>query len=764
MATRSGDREMTIAAVITAAAMIAGQVGGKAIRDALFLSRYPVTALPAVLLVTAALSVGAALLAARALTSRGPHRVIPATFGASAALMLATWRLGPLFPRGQAVTLYLLVSVLGMVQISGFWSLVNESYDPRTAKKRIGRIAAGGTLGGLIGGLLAERIGSMWGISLTMPMLAGLHALCAVCSLRLRPLRRRPTPASPDGAQGRREGATRLGLRVLGQTPYLRCLAGLVLLSTLAAAFVDYVFKMRASEHMSGPALLRLFAGFYTAVGLVTFVIQTAASRRVLERVGLARTVATLPLGVAAGGLGALMAPGLVTAGIARGAETVLRNSFYRSGYEVLFAPIPAREKRATKTIVDVGIERLGDALAAAIIQLVVLLTAVMTAPLLLGLAIVCSVAGIATAQRLRGGYVETLERNLLSQAEELDLRETMDPAASMTFTENMAPITWAADTATGIFARPRQTLDASRAGVAADPRAEPEPVDTARAGVAGQDDPAREPFFRRVRELRSGDPERVRKALDAGPIDRALAPHVIPLLAWETVAEAAGQALRAASDPIAGQLVDSLLDPEEEFAIRRRIPRLLCDRASSVAVEGLLQGLLDRRFEVRFRCGRALLRLHEGVGILPPDPDRIYLAVLREVAVDRRVWESQKLLELSGEDDDSPFVDSVLRERASRSLEHVFTVLALALPQQPLQVAFRGLYADDPALRGTALEYLESILPPHVRDALWPLIEDRRPRAASHRSREEILADLVRSNESIEIDLRAFRRRQEAP
>jgi hypothetical protein len=86
--------------------------------------------------------------------------------------------------------------------------------------------------------------------------------------------------------------------------------------------------------------------------------------------------------------------------------------------------------------------------------------------------------------------------------------------------------------------------------------------------------------------------------------------------------------------------------------------------------------------------------------------------------------------------------------------------LLSLVLPRQPLQVAFRGLYADDPMLRGTSLEYLESILPPHVRDALWPLLEDHRPRVPTARSREEILADLVRSNESIAINLEELRRR----
>jgi hypothetical protein len=36
----------------------------------------------------------------------------------------------------------------------------------------------------------------------------------------------------------------------------------------------------------------------------------------------------------------------------------------------------------------------------------------------------------------------------------------------------------------------------------------------------------------------------------------------------------------------------------------------------------------------------------------------------------------------------------------------------------------------DDPELRGTALEYLESILPPEVRAQLWPFLEGEGHRA----------------------------------
>jgi hypothetical protein len=114
------------------------------------------------------------------------------------------------------------------------------------------------------------------------------------------------------------------------------------------------------------------------------------------------------------------------------------------------------------------------------------------------------------------------------------------------------------------------------------------------------------------------------------------------------------------------------------------------------------------------------------------------------------------------GSDDEaSPYVDQYLRDRAGRSLEHVFTLLSLVLPRRPLWIAFQGLHTTDQVLRGTALEYLDSVLPTAVRDGLWPLVEDRGGGARRPtRPRDEVVADLMRSHESIAMNLHALRGR----
>ena len=57
---------------------------------------------------------------------------------------------------------------------SAFWLIETEMFDPHTAKKYFGRIGGAGTVGGLLGALLAERISAFFdGSAILMPCRSG---------------------------------------------------------------------------------------------------------------------------------------------------------------------------------------------------------------------------------------------------------------------------------------------------------------------------------------------------------------------------------------------------------------------------------------------------------------------------------------------------------------------------------------------------------------------------------------------------------------
>jgi hypothetical protein len=281
-----------------------------------------------------------------------------------------------------------------------------------------------------------------------------------------------------------------------------------------------------------------------------------------------------------------------------------------------------------------------------------------------------------------------------------------------------------------------------------------------ARATAAAATVAALDPEVLDILKLHSRDRNRIVEVLarEEG-IGAALVPHVIPLLAWDPTAEPAIFALRKVAEEHIGQLVDALLDPNQHFSVRRRLARVFSVCVSQRAAGGLMFGLDDSRFDVRYQSARSLASIVEKNPRIQLDRDRIFDVVSREVAVGRPVWESRRLLDGDDRPSTRDAIDEFVRHRAGESLAHVFTLLSLVLPREPLQLAFRSLHTDDDYLQGTALEYLESVLPAPIRQRLWPFLENtsvNRP----PRPRDEVIAALLRSNHSIMLNLEELKQR----
>jgi HEAT repeat protein len=223
--------------------------------------------------------------------------------------------------------------------------------------------------------------------------------------------------------------------------------------------------------------------------------------------------------------------------------------------------------------------------------------------------------------------------------------------------------------------------------------------------------------------ELRSGDVARVRAAL-AAPLPVSLTDEVVRLLHWVPVIPDATRALDGAGAIAVPALGRALLDGTAPFAVRRRVALLLGRIAVPEARDALMAGLEDPRFEVRYRCGRALARLASADRALAPPSERVLALVGREVDVSRRVWDGRQLVALLPDEGPRELLGVALQERTDRALEHVFRLLALCLPAEPVLAAFRGLQSEDLHIRGTALDYLESVVPAEIRVRLWRVLE----------------------------------------
>jgi AAA family ATP:ADP antiporter len=116
-------------------------------------------------------------------------------------------------------------------------------------------------------------------------------------------------------------------------------------------------------------------------------------------------------------------------------------------------------------------------------------------------------------------------------------------------------------------------------------------------------------------------------------------------------------------------------------------------------------------------------LRLTRTAGKFAIAREPVLAAVKREVRLERRLWEHKHPLEIAEDAGEADFSDAFLRDRTSRALEHVFAILSLIFEREPMRLALRALSGDDETLRGTALEYLEQVLPADLKAPLWPFL-----------------------------------------
>src|ERR1043166_3844963 len=180
-----GQRRAGWTATVAAVVVVAGFVAGKAARDAILLSNFGIKTLPIFVTISALIAMPIILVAGKLMTRFGPARLMPALNLISAACAVVEWLLLARYPRPTAIAIYFHLSTSGAVLVSGFWSIINERFDIQSAKRHIGRIGMGATLGGIAGGMIAERTAVYLAPDAILLVIAAMQALGAALLLVL---------------------------------------------------------------------------------------------------------------------------------------------------------------------------------------------------------------------------------------------------------------------------------------------------------------------------------------------------------------------------------------------------------------------------------------------------------------------------------------------------------------------------------------------------------------------------------------------------
>ena len=261
---------------------------------------------------------------------------------------------------------FIWASVYNLFVVSIFWQLNVDLFSPEQGKRLFGFIAAGATLGAIVGSAVTASLARSVP---TMALLIGAAAMLEVAVFavarlsRLSPgLQQRPE-ASADRPIG---GSMFAGFTNAFRSRYLVNVSLFVLLFAISSTFlyfqqagiVNASFKDRGAQ-------TAFFATIDLAVNVLTLGVQLFLTGRIVVWLGIAVTLALLPALTILGFGGLAIVPSLGVIAVFQVLRRAGDYAIARPTREVLFTVVPREDRYKTKSFIDTVVYRFGDQLGA---------------------------------------------------------------------------------------------------------------------------------------------------------------------------------------------------------------------------------------------------------------------------------------------------------------------------------------------------------------------------------------------------------------
>jgi AAA family ATP:ADP antiporter len=300
------------------------------------------------------------------------RHVIPATQGAIVVLLVIFSLLLRTRAEWVTVAFYLFGQILGLLLISQFWTLANEVYDARQAKRLFGFIGAGASLGGAAGATIVATIVHAVG---TDSLLLISAATLIGCMALVVAINRRHAVGSARPLQEETGVSGREAIGLLLASPHLRIVALVVACAAGAATIVEQQLNMvaEASKGLEGDASIAVFLAKVTVyASVVGFMLQVAVTSRIHRSLGLAFALMLLPVVLGSTAIIVLVTGAYWAPQAARVFDSTLRYTVDKTSREVLFLPMASELKYRIKPFIDVTMDRIAKGVTAVVILVLI--------------------------------------------------------------------------------------------------------------------------------------------------------------------------------------------------------------------------------------------------------------------------------------------------------------------------------------------------------------------------------------------------------
>ena len=259
---------------------------------------------------------------------------------------------------------YVWVSVFSLFQISVFWSFMSDLYSKEQSQRLFGFITTGASVGAIFGPAIPVLFAGILG-STTLLLIASV-ILCATIPLilYLQTLKQKElgNQTSADAAMMNKSlgGNPLAGYKVFVQSPYLMGIGAFIFLYTGIGSFVYFELKNMLVD-FSGDERTRIWALIDLATNSLTIVTGLFITSRLASKMGLAFTLALIPVLIVGGLFTVALVPMvwvIVALQIFRRAGNY---AVTRPAREMLFTVVDRETRFKAKQVIDVVVYRGGD-------------------------------------------------------------------------------------------------------------------------------------------------------------------------------------------------------------------------------------------------------------------------------------------------------------------------------------------------------------------------------------------------------------------
>lgn len=292
--------------------------------------------------------------------------LVPGVYGFFAATFVAFYLGASLLPDPDTVNkaFYVWLSVFSLFHVSVFWSYMSGLFNRTQAPRLFAVIAAGASTGAIVGPSIPTFFADNLGTTNLMLLAAGILLLPIPLIARLEYLRGAELgneELRADLASQQQLGRNPFsGFTLFMRDPFLLAIGVFILFYVVMNTFVYFELRKLLAD-FDRDTRTQIWAAIDLAVNTLAILTAMFATGRLATRVGMAATLALIPVLMVGGWLVVAAAPLLA---VLVGLQIARRAGNYaitRPGREMLFTVVDAETRFKAKPVIDIVVYRGGD-------------------------------------------------------------------------------------------------------------------------------------------------------------------------------------------------------------------------------------------------------------------------------------------------------------------------------------------------------------------------------------------------------------------